>query len=66
MAESPIISSMVLEPPDKEDKKNSWDLFPWERLPWLHAIPTLCVYIVAKPSFGGLERYAERGDPSLE
>ncbi|EXL40017.1 hypothetical protein FOCG_17412 [Fusarium oxysporum f. sp. radicis-lycopersici 26381] len=24
MAESPIISSMVLEPPDKEDKKNSW------------------------------------------
>ncbi|KAI8397463.1 hypothetical protein FOFC_20735 [Fusarium oxysporum] len=33
MAESPIISSMVLEPPDQEDKKNSWDLFPWKDFP---------------------------------
>ncbi|KAG7419838.1 hypothetical protein Forpe1208_v003644 [Fusarium oxysporum f. sp. rapae] len=32
MAESPIISSMVLEPPDQEDK-NSWDLFPWKDFP---------------------------------
>ncbi|OBS17487.1 hypothetical protein FPOA_26474 [Fusarium poae] len=33
MAESPIISSMVLEPPDQEDKRNSWDLFPWKDFP---------------------------------
>ncbi|RKK13962.1 hypothetical protein BFJ67_g18018 [Fusarium oxysporum f. sp. cepae] len=33
MAESPIVSSMVLEPPDQEDKKNSWDLFPWKDFP---------------------------------
>ncbi|RKK72797.1 hypothetical protein BFJ71_g17471, partial [Fusarium oxysporum] len=33
MAGSPIISSMVLEPPDQEDKKNSWDLFPWKDFP---------------------------------
>jgi hypothetical protein len=24
---------MVLEPPDQEDKKNSWDLFPWKDFP---------------------------------
>ncbi|KAG7410921.1 hypothetical protein Forpe1208_v009678 [Fusarium oxysporum f. sp. rapae] len=24
---------MVLKPPDQEDKKNSWDLFPWKDFP---------------------------------
>ncbi|EXL65132.1 hypothetical protein FOPG_18632 [Fusarium oxysporum f. sp. conglutinans race 2 54008] len=33
MAGSPIVSSMVLKPPDQEDKKNSWDLFPWKDFP---------------------------------
>ncbi|KAG7418723.1 hypothetical protein Forpi1262_v016416 [Fusarium oxysporum f. sp. raphani] len=33
MAESPIVSSMVVEPPDQGDKKTSWDLFPWKDFP---------------------------------